>query len=45
MCIRDSLAAVREQPVVAAAMRGVIPATIGLSLALGVQMALSLIHI
>ena len=32
------LAAVREQPVVAAAMRGVVPATIGLSIALGLQM-------
>jgi chromate transporter len=32
-------AAIRDQPVVAAAMKGVIPATIGLSLAMGFQMA------
>ncbi|OQA46890.1 MAG: Chromate transporter [Chloroflexi bacterium ADurb.Bin325] len=38
------LAALREQPAVAAVMRGVIPATIGLSLALGVQMAWPLLR-
>jgi len=38
------LAAVREQPVVAAAMRGVVPATIGLSIALGLQMAWPLLR-
>lgn len=31
--------AIREQPLVAAAMRGVLPATIGLSLAMSIQMA------
>jgi chromate transporter len=36
-------AAIQEQPVVVAAMRGVIPATIGLSLAMGVQMARGLL--
>jgi len=39
------LAAVREQPVVAAAMRGVVPATIGLSIALGLQMAWPLLRV
>ncbi len=38
------LAAVREQPVVAAAMQGVVPATIGLSIALGLQMAWPLLR-
>ena len=36
-------AAIQEQPVVVAAMRGVIPATIGLSLAMGIQMARGLL--
>lgn len=32
-------AAIRDQPIVQAAMKGILPATIGLSLAMGVQMA------
>lgn len=39
------LAAVREQPVIAAAMRGVVPATIGLSIAMGLDMAVSLLTV
>jgi chromate transporter len=35
-------AAIRSQPLVQAAMKGILPATIGLSLAMGVQMAVPL---
>jgi chromate transporter len=38
-------AAIRDQPVVAAAMQGIIPATIGLSLAMAFQMAQSILKV
>ena len=40
--ITAGFASIRDNPIVAAVMRGILPATIGLGLAMGVQMALPL---
>ena len=40
--ITAGFASIRDNPTVAAVMRGILPATIGLGLAMGVQMALPL---